>query len=77
MKIEDKIKKILEEDVVPILGSHGGGCEFVELTEDNIVKIRLTGFCCGCPGARASIKGIVENTLKQKIEGIKAVEGIL
>lgn len=74
--MENKIKMVLEEDVAPILKAHGGGCEFVELTGDNIVKIQLTGLCRGCPGASASIKGIVENALKKKIEGIKAVEAI-
>ncbi len=75
MEIE-KIKSIIEEDVSPILASHGGGCEFVELTADNIVKVRLTGFCCGCPGARVSIRGIVEEILKEKIKEIKGVEGV-
>ncbi|MEW6103034.1 MAG: NifU family protein [bacterium] len=74
--MEEKIKTILERDVVPILASHGGGCEFVELTPNNIVKVKLTGMCCGCRGAKASIKGVVEGILKENIEGIKAVEEI-
>ncbi|MEW6680831.1 MAG: NifU family protein [bacterium] len=39
-------------------------------------KVRLTGLCCGCLGARASIKGIVEGILKEEIPGIERVEGI-
>jgi len=72
----EKIKGVIERDIAPILESHGGGCEFLELTPDNIVKVRLTGVCSSCPGARASIKGIVEETLKEKVDGIKGVEGI-
>ncbi|HAW49875.1 TPA: hypothetical protein DCX16_02865 [bacterium] len=74
--MEEKIKKVIEEDISPILASHGGGCEFVGLSSDGIVKIRLTGLCSGCPGARASIKGIVEEILMSKVNKIKGVEGV-
>ncbi|MEW6679506.1 MAG: NifU family protein [bacterium] len=72
--MEQRIKTVLEREVKPILASHGGGCEFVKLTKDNIVMVKLTGMCCGCRGAKASIKGVVEGILKEKIEGIKGVE---
>ncbi len=45
-----KVKATLEE-LRPYLQMDGGDMEFVELTEDNIVKIRLQGACAGCPGA--------------------------
>lgn len=49
----------------------------MELTADNIVKVRLQGHCAGCPGARMTLKGIVERILVEsypEIAGVEAVE---
>jgi Fe-S cluster biogenesis protein NfuA len=74
--MKEKIEKVLREKVNPMLAMHGGGCELIEVTEDKRVKVRLTGACCGCPSARASLAGIVESVLKEKVDGIKGVEGV-
>ncbi len=60
----------------PILQRDGGDLEFVELTEDNIVKVRLQGHCAGCPGARMTLKGIVEKILKENFPELKGVEAV-
>ena len=36
--------------------------------KDNIVYCRLTGACIGCPGANATLKMMVERTLKDKVD---------
>ena len=74
--MEDKIKAALEQ-IRPVLQRDGGDIEFVELTADNIVKVRLRGHCAGCPGARMTLKGIVERILVEsypEIAGVEAVE---
>ena len=48
----------------------------VELTEDNVVKVRLQGHCAGCPGAQMTIKGVVEKILKESYPEIKSVEAV-
>ena len=64
--MEDKIKAALEQ-IRQVLQRDGGDIEFVELTADNIVKVRLQGHCAGCPGARMTLKGIVERILVEAI----------
>ncbi len=49
--MEKKIQEALEQ-IRPFLQRDGGDVEFVELTEDNIVKVKLQGHCAGCPGAQ-------------------------
>ena len=74
--MEDKIKAALEQ-IRPVLQRDGGDIEFVELTADNIVKVRQQGHCAGCPGARMTLKGIVERILVEsypEIAGVEAVE---
>ena len=74
--MEQKIIEALQT-IRPILQRDGGDIEFVELTEDLIVKVRLQGHCAGCPGARMTLKGIVEKVLKESYPEIKAVESVL
>jgi len=58
------------------LQADGGDIEFVDLTEDNIVKVRLKGACSGCPGAAMTLQMGVERVLKEKIPQIKGVEAV-
>jgi len=73
--MEQKIKDALE-NIRPFLQRDGGDIEFVELTEDNIVKVRLQGHCAGCPGATMTLKGVVEKILKESYPEIAGVENV-
>ena len=70
--MEEKIKKIIEEKVAPALQMDGGGIELVGV-EGNIVKVRLTGACNGCPSATMTLQMGVERILKAEIPEIEAV----
>ena len=73
--MEQKINDELQQ-IRPFLQRDGGDIEFVELTEDNVVKVRLQGHCAGCPGAQMTIKGVVEKILKESYPEIKSVEAV-
>ena len=73
--MEQKIKDALAQ-IRPYLQRDGGDIEFVELTEDNVVKVRLQGHCAGCPGAQMTINGVVERLIKESYPEIKAVEAV-
>ena len=73
--MEEKIIYAIAQ-IRPFLQRDGGDIEFVELTEDNIVKVRLQGHCAGCPGATMTIKGVVERLIKETYPEIQAVEAV-
>ena len=73
--MEQKIKDALAQ-IRPYLQRDGGDIEFVELTEDNVVKVRFQGHCAGCPGAQMTIKGVVERLLKESYPEINGVEAV-
>ncbi len=73
--MEQKIREGLEQ-IRPFLQRDGGDIEFVEYTEDKIVKVKLQGHCAGCPGAQMTIKGVVEKILKESYPEIKGVESV-
>ena len=64
----DKIRPMLQKD--------GGNVELVEITDNNIVKVRLQGACSGCPMSQMTLKNGIERVLKQEIPEIKAVESV-
>lgn len=75
MSMNEKIKAGLDQ-IRPFLQRDGGDVEFVEYTDDNVVKVKLQGHCAGCPGAMMTIRGVVERVLKESYPEIKAVETV-
>jgi len=73
--LEIKIKNVLEQ-IRPYLQSDGGDIRFVELTEDNIVNVELTGACGSCPYSIITLKNGVETAIKKAIPDVKAVEAV-
>lgn len=73
--MEEKIKQGLEV-IRPYLQRDGGDVEFVEYTDENIVKVRLMGHCKGCAFRQATINGMIANVLQEAYPEIKGVEAV-
>jgi Fe-S cluster biogenesis protein NfuA len=74
--MREAIEKVLAEEVNPMLAMHGGGVQLVEVTEEGAVKVRLTGGCCGCPSAQATLTQVIEGAIKAKVPQVKKVEAV-
>ena len=72
--MREEIEKVLEKEVRPMLSMHGGDVELIEVTDEGIVKVRLTGGCAGCPAAQMTLTGIVESAIKSRVPQVKRVE---
>ena len=73
--MKEKVKEVLEK-IKPSLEAHGGGVELVEVTDDGVVKVKLTGACGGCPMSQMTLSMGIEKTLKEEIPGVKKVEAV-
>ncbi len=73
--MEDKVKAVLET-LRPYLQMDGGDLEFVELTDEKVVKVKLKGACAGCPGATYTLKMGIERKVKEEIPEIVSVEAV-
>lgn len=73
--MKDRVQTVLNE-IRPSLQQDGGDCELVEVTDDGIVKLRLTGACAGCPMSTMTLKMGIEATLKERIPEVQAVESV-
>lgn len=74
--MNEKVQAVIDE-IRPNLQADGGDIELVEVTADNIVRVRLRGACSGCPGAAMTLKMGVERLLKKRIPEIKGVENVM
>ena len=71
-EVIQKIKKALEE-IRPFLEADGGDINFVELTDDWIVKVELTGACSSCSISTMTLKNGVEVAIKNAVPQVKEV----
>ena len=72
--VAEKIAEVLENNVRPIIESHGGGIEFMGFDETNgVLKVELHGVCNGCPGAAATLRNLVEGVVQRYVPEVKEV----
>jgi Fe-S cluster biogenesis protein NfuA len=67
-----KVKDILDK-IRPALERDGGNVELVDVTDDGVVKVRLTGACGCCPMSTFTLKQGIERTIKQSVPEVKKV----
>lgn len=66
------IQELLDEYVAPAVANDGGAIEFRGY-ENGTVTVLLRGSCSGCPSSTATLKGGIENLLKQHLPEVKEV----
>lgn len=70
-KVEEALKTIR-----PYLEADGGNVELVELSNDNIVTVELTGACKSCSMNMMTMKAGIEETIRRSVPEIKSVVAI-
>lgn len=70
-----KVKNVIEQ-IRPYLQADGGDVEYVDITEDNTVNIRLLGMCGNCPHSRMTLKNGIEAAVIRAIPEVKSVESV-
>lgn len=76
MKDAEK-KKILKkvnsaiETIRPYLNADGGDVTLIDITDDLIVKVKLTGACDGCPFSLMTLKAGIEQAIRKNLPKLK------
>ena len=68
--MKEEVQKALEK-VRPALQADGGDVQLVDVTNDGVVKVKLTGACHGCPMSQMTLKMGIEKILKQQVPSVK------
>ncbi len=75
MIVEPRVKNALAQ-IRPYLQQDGGDVEYVDMTNEGVVIVRLKGHCGSCPHAMQTLKQGIETAIKKVIPEVKSVEKI-
>jgi Fe-S cluster biogenesis protein NfuA len=70
--LDDAIIDLLDQYVRPAVANDGGAIDFLGF-EEGKVTVMLKGSCSGCPSSTATLKGGIENLLKQHLPEVREV----
>lgn len=75
MNQSEKIEIALNS-IRPFLQRDGGDVELVEVTAENVVKVRLIGACETCSMSTMTLKAGIEEAVKNAIPEVKSVVAV-
>ncbi len=65
MQVLDSVRGMLQAD--------GGDVELIDVTDDGVVKVQLTGACHGCPMSQMTLQMGIERMMRQQVPEVKRV----
>lgn len=68
-RVEDALNSIR-----PYLEADGGNVKIIEISNENVVRLELTGACGACPMSTMTMKAGVEEAIKRAVPEITSVE---
>ncbi len=74
--LRERVEEVLGK-VRPMLQRDGGDVDLIDVQDDGIVKVKLTGACAGCPMSTMTLKNAIEETIKKEIPEVKSVEQVM
>lgn len=60
--------------VRPYLGSHKGDVEYLGMSEDGVVHLRLKGSCEGCPSSTVTLRMAIEKAIYEAAPEVTSIE---
>lgn len=75
MEIRERVEQALDS-IRPYLETDGGNVRIDEITDGNVVKLKLLGSCASCAMSIMTFKAGLEQAIKKAVPEIVAVEAI-
>lgn len=73
--LRERVEKALQR-IRPALQQDGGDLELIDVTDDGVVKVKLTGACGSCPMSQMTLKMGIEQRLQEEIPEVVSVEAV-
>jgi Fe-S cluster biogenesis protein NfuA len=70
--MKERVQEVLNQ-VRPALQADGGDVELVDVSDEGVVSVKLTGACGSCPMSTMTLKMGIEKTLMENIPEVKEV----
>ena len=74
-ELYEKVENFLK-NLRPYLQVDGGDVELVEITDDNIVKVKLLGACYSCPLNLMTLRAGIERKIMNEVPEIVRLENV-
>lgn len=75
MTIHERVEQALDT-IRPYLEKDGGNVKIEEITDGNVVKLKLLGTCASCAMSIMTFKAGLEQAIKKAVPEIAAVEAL-
>lgn len=75
MDLLQKVESALDT-IRPYLEADGGNVSIEEITDTNVVKLRLLGACGSCPMSIMTLKAGIEEAIKKAVPEITGIEAV-
>ncbi len=61
------IEEVIDREIRPMLQRDGGDLELVDIDREKVF-VALRGMCSSCPSSQATLEGVIETTLRDKVD---------
>ena len=75
-ELAQQISDLIDDQVRPAVAMDGGDIEFIRLTPENIVEVRLIGACSTCPSSTATLAMGIETLIVEEFPDVIGVEQV-
>jgi Fe-S cluster biogenesis protein NfuA len=73
--LQQRIQRIVAEEVLPLLQMDGGGVEVLGIDE-GVLRVRLAGTCSGCPATIQAVIMGIESELRRRVPEVEYLEAV-
>ncbi|HHN78587.1 MAG TPA: NifU family protein [Phycisphaerales bacterium] len=73
--LEERVRAVLDL-IRPAIRADGGDLEFVGITPEGVVQIRLLGACIGCPSSEMTLRTGIEHNLRRHVPDVTGVQAV-
>ncbi|HVT81093.1 MAG TPA: NifU family protein [Phycisphaerae bacterium] len=73
--MKDRVQSVINW-LRPIIQSDGGDLELVDVTPENIVRVRFHGACVGCPSSTNTLQNGIERNIREKVPEVSQVVSV-
>ena len=60
----------------PAVRDDGGDVELVDVTAENVARVRFHGACVGCPSSELTLKHAIERNIMSRVPEVQRVEAV-
>jgi Fe/S biogenesis protein NfuA len=71
--LAEKVQTVFDELINPRIAAHGGAVELVDVTDDDVIHVRMTGGCQGCAASALTLRQGIERMVREEIPEVREI----